>query len=368
MNTPLSAAVTLLATISTLVTIQAQQIDDPIKKGNDAYIASLNLGDGIGPAPNYLAPNSLASDSNERLASDSDELLASDELTTDIGCCSQGCGRACCCCGKPRLLGLIAPSDPCFSGFVSPMTNPVYFEDPRTLTEARFFFLRHKVPQPAGGGNIRVIAMQMRAALTKRLSLIATKDGFMMSNNALINDGWGDVAAGLKYVLFSDPRSQRILSAGMTYELPVGSTRSLQGNGDGLFTVFMTGGAQFYAWHVMSATGFLLPSDTAAESQIWYWSAHVDRRLGCSNLYWVSEFNWYHYLRSGRGGIPGVEGGDLFNFGSTGVAGNDIVTGALGIKFKPSSGMELGVAWEAPLTSRRDVLDNRLTVDCIFRY
>ena len=49
-------------------------------------------------------------------------------------------------------------------------------------------------------------------------------------------------------------------------------------------------------------------------------------------------------------------------------AGNDIVTGAVGVKCKPHCCMELGIVWEAPLTDREDVLDNRLTVDCILRY
>lgn len=58
----------------------------------------------------------------------------------------------------------------------------------------------------------------------------------------------------------------------------------------------------------------------------------------------------------------------MFNFGSTGVAGNDIATGAFGAKYKPNRHVETGVAWELPLTERRDILDNRLTVDAIVRY
>jgi hypothetical protein len=84
--------------------------------------------------------------------------------------------------------------------------------------------------------------------------------------------------------------------------------------------------------------------------------------------YALMEYNWYHYLESGGNGIPGVEGGDLFNFGSTDVAGNDIVTGAFGAKFKPDCHTEIGVAWELPLTERRDVLESRLTFDYIYRY
>lgn len=53
---------------------------------------------------------------------------------------------------------------------------------------------------------------------------------------------------------------------------------------------------------------------------------------------------------------------------STDVTGQDIVTGALGVKLKPSCHLELGVAWEVPLTDERDILQDRLTVDCIWRY
>jgi len=54
--------------------------------------------------------------------------------------------------------------------------------------------------------------------------------------------------------------------------------------------------------------------------------------------------------------------------GSTGVTGNDIVTQAIGIKFKRNKNREIGIAYEVPVTSRRDVLKNRLTFDWIFRY
>ncbi len=82
------------------------------------------------------------------------------------------------------------------------------------------------------------------------------------------------------------------------------------------------------------------------------------------------ETNWYHSLGAGTTGIgtSGLEGGDLFNFGAPGVAGNDIVTGAFGFKLKPSDRVEIGIAAEFPLTDRRDILENRITADLIFRY
>ena len=283
-----------------------------------------------------------------------------------VSCCPQvSCNN---CCNENLLFGFVAPSDHCFDGFLSPMTNPLYFEDPRTLTEARALFLRHKLPLAAGSGDVNVFAVQLRAALNDRLSVIATKDGYATSTNPLIDDGWADLSAGLKYNLFKDPCAQKILSAGLVFELPVGSQRTLQGNGDGLFNLFVTGGARIGCWNWISGTGFLLPTDTSAESQIWFWSNHIDRRIGCSNFHVLAEINLYHYLKAGDGGIPGLEGGDLINLGSTGVAGNDIVTGAFGLKYKPSNRTEIGIAWENPLTDRRDVLENRLNVDWIFRY
>ena len=108
--------------------------------------------------------------------------------------------------------------------------------------------------------------------------------------------------------------------------------------------MFLTGGSEILDYgHVISGSGFRLPSDSNADNQMWYWSNHLDYQV-FRKWYALTEFNWYHWMKSGSNGIPGIEGGDLFNFGST------------------------GVAWELPLTERRDVLENRLTVDAILRY
>jgi hypothetical protein len=285
---------------------------------------------------------------------------------SDCSCDAQcyGCEDTSFCC----LGSLVKPSDHCYDDFISPMTNPVYFEDPRNLTEARLIFLQHKVPLAAGGGDIQVYALQIRAALTERLSFIATKDGYIVSSNPVVDDGWADVAAGLKYLLYSDPANQVLASGGGVYELPVGSQRSAQGNGDGTFDLFLTGGALLWEnTHWIGAGGFVLPTDDNAESTWCYVSNHFDYEV-VDRVYSLVEVNWYHWLESGNNGIPGVEGGDLFNFGSTGVAGNNIVTGAIGVKYKPQDNMEVGVAWEVPLTERRDVLENRITFDFIVRY
>lgn len=195
------------------------------------------------------------------LALSSSAVQAGDPSCTDSCCqypdvcaeaCGDGCGDACgesCCslfgdCGG-GIAGLIKKSDHCFDDFISPMTNPVFFEDPRTLTEARLIYANHNLPNALGGNNVQIVAMQLRGAITDDLSIIATKDGYIISDNPLLDDGWADVAAGLKLNVYKNYETQTIASVGTTFELPVGSQRSLQGNGDGEFHMFASGGTEF---------------------------------------------------------------------------------------------------------------------------
>jgi hypothetical protein len=315
----------------------------------------------------------LSSESNEQPASYSDPLCDSSQWVLGSNCDGNSCDGLGGC--EPGLLGygLIKKSEACFDDFISPMTNPVYFEDPRQLTEARAIFINHKLPfvgaLNAPGGRVQVYALQLRARLTENLSLIAVKDGFIVSQSPIVDDGWGDIGAGLKYTLFRDTSNGRLLSIGGRFEAPTGQSRALQGNGDGVFDFFMSGAMRLDSKsHLLTASGFIFPVDENAENQMWYWSTHLDRRIGESKFYALAELNWYHYLSDGNTFPLPIEGGDLFNLGSPGIEGNNLVTNAYGLKYKPNRNLESGVAWEFPLTERRGILDNRLTVDLIFRY
>ncbi len=259
--------------------------------------------------------------------------------------------------------------DPCRATWISPLTNPFYFETPRTVTEARLLYAFQSVPQEAWGGDANLLALQLRAALTERLSVIVNKSGFLTSSNALVDDGWLDLAAGLKFALLADTQAPRLLSVGLTYELPTGSTQALQANGNGMFNLVLSGGLRQGRWQALSASGLILPADGGANGSLWYWSNHLSGRLGDSSMHVLTELHWYHWMGAGdvATAVPS-EGGDLFHTGAAGVAGNDILTQAIGLRYQPRDQLELGVAWELPLTRRRDALDNRLTADCILRY
>lgn len=266
----------------------------------------------------------------------------------------------------------VRESDHEFDCFISPITIPVFFEDPRTLTEARVIFLHQTMPTraPLNGGEFQYLGAQARVALSERLSAVMTKGGFFFGGDpAPVDDGWSDVALGLKYNLFRDPDAQQLVSVGLNYELPVGSPAALQGNGGGEYYLYMTGGAAVFDYsHLLSTLGWRMPGSPDAESQLLQWSNHWDTRIWSGGLYVLAEANWYHYLNSGNNAPLDVEGLDLFNLGSTDVAGHDIVTGAAGLKLKRSPHRELGVAYELPLTDRRDFLTDRVTVDMILRF
>lgn len=87
-------------------------------------------------------------------------------------------------------------------------------------------------------------------------------------------------------------------------------------------------------------------------------------------LYPLVEFNWFHYLDGGNRGIPAAvgEGDSILNLGTSGVAGNDLITAAIGIKAILCAGIDMGIAWEFPLTGRHDLLNNRILAEVIFRY
>ena len=136
------------------------------------------------------------------------------------------------------------------------MINFVFFEDPRTLTELRPIIVNHWVPGTIGnnipaGGTIELYALQFRVALTDRLSVIAVKDGFIVDQTGggldpLLDDGWAAVTAGLKYNLFRNAATGTLGSVGLTYEIPIGSQRTLQDVGDGEFHLFFTGGQRYF--------------------------------------------------------------------------------------------------------------------------
>jgi hypothetical protein len=285
----------------------------------------------------------------------------------DGGCCGSAFENNCFE-SKTRLLGML-PSDHAFDSFVSPLSNPFFFEDPRSLTEVRSVFISNRVPNSIGPGQVEVWAAQVRGRITERLSLIAPRLGNMDIQIPGNSSGFMSAPIGFKYNLVRDVQSQFLLSAGMTYFIE-GSNRVYQGFDDGDFHLFLTGGKQIGNGHWISGSGFRLPSNNQFGNQMWYWSNQWDYRLP-GNIYPLIGLNWFHFMRSpafANGGGTNFSGLDLVNLPFGNVAGTNVVTCAIGLKWKPTGNFEFGGGWEFPVTNRTDVLQNRAYFDAILRF
>lgn len=267
-------------------------------------------------------------------------------------------------------------SDHEFARFVGPISNPVFSKDPRSNTEVRTLFINNWIPNGhglfAGGGNYQVVATQIRVALNERLSIIADKDGygFFHPGGADGADGWLNIAAGLKYVFIRDVENQFIVSGGMLYELPTGEANVFQNQGDGIITAFVAAGKEIDCdTHLLATIGESFPIDNQFSSGYFYANLHLDRRV-MDKFYPLVELNWFHYVSGGNWGIPSTvgEADGHINIGTSGVSGNDLVTVAVGAKYKPSNHLEFGGVWETPISNRQDIMDQRLTFEMILRY
>jgi hypothetical protein len=272
--------------------------------------------------------------------------------------CSLGfddCRDACTNCD--RFLGML-PSDHCFDRFVSPISNPFFFEDPRSLTEVRGIFLDNSLPNGIGGGDAQAEAVQLRGRLTDNLSVIVPRLGYLQVNQSGNGapQGFMSTPIGFKYNFVRDPDQQLLISGGVTYFIP-GSESAFSSFGDGDIHFFLTGGKQIFDWgHWLSATGFRIPLDSNFGTQFWYWSNQWDYELP-GHVYPLIGVNWFHWMKSAGN-----------NFTNGGIAGTNVVTGVVGVKWKPNSHVELGSGFEFPLTERTDILQNRVYADLIFRY
>jgi hypothetical protein len=223
-----------------------------------------------------------------------------------------------------------------------------------------------------GSGDFQVYALQLRVALTDRLTFLADKDGIasISAHDTNHRTGLLNMNFGFRYLLVRDVENQFLWSVGTTYEPNMGYGNVFQNNGSGVQSVFTTVGKEIATnWHVLNTFGYQFAYDSAANSDFFYDSLHIDRQF-FGWLYPLAEFNWFHYTRSGNHGFPPAlgEGDGLLNLGTSGVVGNDLVTAAVGLKARLNCHMDFGVAWEVPLSNRHDLIDNRLLAELILRY
>ncbi|MEO7097721.1 MAG: hypothetical protein ABI162_00030 [Luteolibacter sp.] len=273
-----------------------------------------------------------------------------------------------------------------FSNARRPMTNPTLFDLALPTTNVHPLFIYHGLPDNintiAGklplGGDVEVYALQLEYAVNERLSIVATKDGYVDMNpdNTLSNqNGWGNIAAGAKYAFIYDPAAGTAVSGTMTIELPTGNHDVFQGSGDGSANLLVSGLKMVDAWQFAGGTGLVLPFSDQQSTSAWL-SAHASYEV-CPWFIPLVELNWFHVLSPGDGTDSGVvpkitkfEGGDYFNLGAEHSDENrDLVTAAIGFRSRINKSVDVGLAYELPLTDKEDsLMEERVTLDVVWKF
>ena len=268
---------------------------------------------------------------------------------------------------------LPADSDESWSQrLIAPVTAPYFFESPVIETNAQLKWLRHEFPKSSifDGGYANIIALQLRYAVTDRFAIIATQDGWVDMNPKAGSDthGYNDIGLGFKYALLDDKENGTIVTAGLTYIGHSGDRDVLAGTGGGAYHPFVSAGWDLETCNIIAGIGSYLPVNGDKNSQFVDWHLHASWDDGEDPFIPLVEVNGLHYTNNGRTLPVNFEAVDYNNLGSANVDGNDLITGAAGFRYRINKWTDFGMAFEAPITSRKDIFDKRVTLDLVRRF
>jgi hypothetical protein len=281
-----------------------------------------------------------------------------------------------------------------YDGFVPPMMHPYLFEDPFITTGLNAVGIWHEFPGDSllDSGHLWAAALQARVALTDRIALIATKDGWVDFEPGLHlldnRRGFADLGFGVKVAAIDRPDIPFILTPALRFEMTQGSQDVLQGNGDGQIIPSVSAAWGRDRLHVIGNVGMDIAIDPDANSTFLFYHLHVDYAVHRFLVPFI-EVGGMTYTDGGdgstkvrlRGGdeVPlGVaqsllgqdpeEGYDYANLGSRSMAGHTVAAAAVGVRVPIHKHVIFGASWEAPITPSRDVLSQRASAQLTIEY
>lgn len=271
-------------------------------------------------------------------------------------------------------------SDREFDTFISPVTNPFLFEDPRSSSEVRPVAIYQRIPtsQPNfQGGSLWYAGVRGSLAITNRLSVTLNKiglSGVTASGDSDLGShvGLSELWFGPKVTILRDVDFGTLLAAGLQFQVPLGSSAVYQNTGKlGLVPYVSVGQTflktRFGGFNALANAGYSY-SVNNLRSDYFYASGHVSFDLmNRQKFFPLAEVNWFQYTTNGNAQFLAGEGRDLVNFGSL-AKGSSLLTGALGARYRLSKSLEFGGAFEVPLAGNRDFFRYRFLFDIIYRF
>ena len=272
-----------------------------------------------------------------------------------------------------------------FDRFIKPVSNPVYLDDPRNETYIHVVHVLQNLPSRVHtelgslplNGRLNLTALRVTYALNDRFSLVAGKDGYIdFDPDSTLKDssGWGDIQAGAKYAIIHDPDKEFILSGKLMFEFSQGSRDVFQGNGDGHISPSFSFLKGIDKLQLVGTLGGILPFNHNQESTLLYHAWHASYAL-TEKFRPLVEFNHFAVMREANreelvASIAKFEGGDVINLGSqNGMSHRNFVTMAWGCRYRCMEYMDMGIAYEYPLSGNHNgLMDNRITFDLVFHF
>ncbi len=252
--------------------------------------------------------------------------------------------------------------------FVRPITAPYFNEDSFVTTDLRAWYLNHQFGNDTLGGDVTVMALQIRVALTESLQFVAYKDGYTEFDGAAIlgnNEGFNDLGAGLKWAFIQDWENNFHMAAGIGYEFGIGDIDVLQDTNE--LRLWLSANKGFGRLHLGATVNAILAEDDsdglAGNSDMYMLHLHADYYL----TDWLSpvvEINGYFSDDEGGLGVSGVDAGSLYGGGE-----NDVYTIAIGAEVRPfCENSAFRVAYEKELNDNVSLFGSRWTVSAIYEF
>jgi hypothetical protein len=262
-----------------------------------------------------------------------------------------------------------------FDCFISPISNPFLFEDPRSLTEIRGIMSFQGIPSGNnnyGGGSADFFGVQGRLAITERLSVTMNKLGVQtLSPNG--GTGLSELWLGPKYEIIRNPDTQTLVSVGGIFQIPLGSSSVYQNTGALSIVPYVSAAQKLFEtdWgriNGMATAGYAISTNNA-RSDYFYLSGHIDYDvMNLHKFFPLMELNWFSVTTNGTSNPAyNFEGRDLVNFGAN-AKGNNLLTMALGGRWRFNDRWTVGGAFEFGIAGRRDIFQNRFMMDLTWRY